>query len=382
MLPELSIRENEENNMKKIAFITRHSVSNYGSLLQTYATDRILRELGYDPVCINYWREEELPQNITETLLLDSRMNRNAVTRMIYRLIQKPAFDGALKRFNGYRGKYITMTEQEYHTEQELREQLPQADVYLTGSDQTWNTITRDKIDPAYFLSFVPDDRKKIAYAASFGKGSVRPCDRPTVEALLKRYDHISVREDSGVRIVESMGLAAEHVLDPTLLISHQQWMELLPRKNLREKYVLIYQLAPNKAFEKYALEFAKRHNLKLLRISPNIHHALRSGKLVYCPAIEDFLWYIQNAEYLLTDSFHATAFAIGLNTQFIDILPNRASERIESILQIAGIQNRVLQDYQDTTIEQTDICFERVNARIAIERERSLAVLKRFIEE
>lgn len=368
--------------MKKIAFITRHSVSNYGSLLQTYATDRILRELGYDPVCINYWREEELPQNITETLLQDSRMNRNAVTRMIYRLIQKPAFDGALNRFNGYRGKYITMTEREYHTEQELREQLPEADVYMTGSDQTWNTITKDKIDPAYFLSFVPDDRKKIAYAASFGKGSVRPCDRPVVEALLKRYDHISVREDSGVKIVESMGLAAEHVLDPTLLISHQQWMELLPERQPREKYVLIYQLVPNKAFEKYALEFAKRHNLKLLRISPNIHHALRSGKLIYCPSIEDFLWYIQNAEYLLTDSFHATAFAIGLNTQFIDILPNRASERIESILQIAGIRNRILQDYQDTVIEQTNICFEQVNKRIAVEREQSLAVLRRFLEE
>ncbi|MGN0632887.1 MAG: polysaccharide pyruvyl transferase family protein [Oscillospiraceae bacterium] len=368
--------------MKKIAFITRHSVSNYGSLLQTYATCRILKELGYDPVCINYWREEELPQNITQTLLLDSRMNRNFITRTIYRLIQKPAFDAALFRFQAYRRKFITMTEREYHTEKELRQQLPEADVYMTGSDQTWNTITRDKIDPAYFLSFVPDNRKKISYAASFGKGSVRPCDRPTVEQLLRRYDHISVREDSGVEIVGSMGLTAEQVLDPTLLLSQQQWRELLPDRKSKEKYVLIYQLVPNKAFEKYALKFAKRHGLKLLRLSPNIHHALRSGRLIYCPPAEDFLWYIKNAEYLLTDSFHATAFALLLNTQFIDILPNSANERIESILHLAGIDNRILQDYNDTTIEQTEICFEQVNKRIAAERERSLSVLKRFIEE
>ncbi len=367
---------------KKVAYITRHTVSNYGSLLQTYATQKAIEKLGYEAVCINYWREDELLPNLSKTLLQTSRWNKNLLTRLLYMVTQRPVFTAALKKFENFRKPMLKLTEREYHTVDQLQDNLPLADVYMTGSDQTWNTITKNEVDPAYFLSFVPDDKKKIAYAASFGTGSVKQEDRLKIKSWLKRYDSISIREDSGVKIAESMGVKAQQVLDPTFLLEPEEWIQLLPERVPDEKYVLVYQLHPSKAFDEYAKEFSKRKKLKLLRIHPYFHHIAKNGKFIYCPSPEEFLWYIHNAEYFITDSFHGTAFAIGLNTQFINILPKMTSERIESILNVVGLQNRVLKCFDDFGIADIQIDFSEVNRKIRQERMRSLEVLKQMIEE
>lgn len=366
----------------KVAFITRHTPSNYGSVLQAYATQRAIERLGHEAVCINYIRTDELPENRTKTLLSVSRWNKNAATRLLYSVTQKTVFDAAGKRFDRYRKNMLTLTDECWNTPEELAQNLPKADVYMTGSDQVWNTVGTGVIDPAYFLSFVPDGKKKVAYAGCFGTKTVRDEDRDNITKWLKRYDHITIREKSGVELAQSLGVCAEQVLDPTFLMSPKDWLGILPKKEKTESYVLVYQLHPNKEFQAYAKEFARRKKMRLIRVHPYFHHIFKPGKFVFCPPVEEFLWYIKNADYFLTDSFHGTSFAIGLNTQFVDVLPNVYSERNRSILATAGLEDRILMSYDDFKIADKPIDFTAVNRKINAERTRSAEILRKIIEE
>ena len=362
---------------KTVAYITRHIVANYGPVLQAYATQEALKNIGAKPLCIDYFRTDELPENLVATRLSTSKWNKNPLTRAFFMLTQKPVYALADKRFAGYR-KIIEVTERQYHSVSELCENPPEADIYMTGSDQVWNTVVCGELDPAYFLSFVPEGKPKTAYAASFG-GNLSDEQKSQIKPLLDEYDFISVRENSGTELLKSMNIQAAQVLDPTFLLSKTEWEKLLPKRETNEKYALVYQLHPNKKLDRYAKAYAKKHGLKLYRISHCFHHAVRSGKFVLCPPIEEFLWYIKNAQVLITDSFHGTAFAIGLNTPFLDILPTNYSERISSILTLIGCENRILKDYNDFETAALPIDFDRVNAIIEKERANSYAVLKRM---
>ena len=271
----------------KVAFITRHTPSNYGSVLQAYATQRAIEGLGHEAVCINYIRTDELPENRTKTLLSVSRWNKNAATRLLYSVTQKPVFDAAGKRFDRYRKNMLTLTDECWNTPEELAQNLPKADVYMTGSDQVWNTVGTGVIDPAYFLSFVPDGKKKVAYAGCIGTKTVRDEDRDNIIKWLKRYDHITIREKCGVVLAQSLGVCAEQVLDPTFLMSPKDWLGILPKKEKTESYVLVYQLHPNKEFQAYAKEFARRKKMRLIRVHPYFHHIFKPGKFVFCPPVE-----------------------------------------------------------------------------------------------
>lgn len=135
-----------------------------------------------------------------------------------------------------------------------------------------------------------------------------------------------------------------------------------------------------NKSFDKYAKEFSKKTGLKLLRISPSIYHITRSGKLIYLPNQYEFLSLFQNAEYVLTDSFHATVFSIIFNRKFVDILPGKTSTRIISILKLTGLQDRILTKYDDFSFVNKTINFSECNTIIENERKRSIELLKKAI--
>lgn len=152
---------------------------------------------------------------------MSAKWNKNALTRLVFKATQNPVYKFADKRFAEYR-KIVKVTDKEYNSEQELAADIPQADIYMTGSDQVWNTVVCGEIDPVYFLSFLPDSAKKIAYAASFGGSEVLPNDKENIKKWLKRYDKITIRENSGVKIANELGVPAEQVLDPTFCLKNQ----------------------------------------------------------------------------------------------------------------------------------------------------------------
>lgn len=367
----------------KIDVITRHSVPNYGSLLQSYATQKAIEKLGHESEIINYTRYEERYENLANTLIQGKRWNKNFLLKFIYKAIQTPNYARMYKQFSNYRKGFLKETEREYGDIKELKQNLPEADIYCSGSDQIWGKIGTAAYDEAYFLEFVKN-KKCISYAASFGKTELNEELDKNLTNLMKKYSNILVRESSAKEILENKKIKnVEQVLDPTFLLTLEEWQNLANQgKKIKGKYILVYQLHDNKEFNKYAKELAKRKKMKLLRISPSIYHITRSGKLIYLPTQYEFLSYFANAEYILTDSFHATVFSIIFNKKFIDVLPsNKTGTRIESILNLFHIDNRILKEYSDFELIEKPIDYKEVNNIIQNEREKSMQLLKNAIE-
>ena len=177
--------------MPKIDVITLHAVKNYGSVLQTFATQEKLRQLGCEVEVIDYWRADNLDEN-----LLSLHANNHSFPLNI---IARPILYPTVKRwetvFNGFLDRRISLTHKRYLSNDELLEDLPVADAYCTGSDQTWNSTLNGGILPAYYLDFVPNDKPKFSYAASIGNTSVDDSEASYLADKLSRYDMISVRE-------------------------------------------------------------------------------------------------------------------------------------------------------------------------------------------
>ncbi|WP_420477451.1 polysaccharide pyruvyl transferase family protein, partial [Noviherbaspirillum sp. ST9] len=190
---------------------------------------------------------------------------------------------------------------------------------------------------------------------------------------LLQRYKHISVRESSGVNIINDLGINnATHVLDPTLQMSRTFWEKYAGKSRSNEPYVLIYQLNSNKEFDKYAKEFARRKGMKLIRFCTRLDQVFLCGFPAIIPDVFGFVSYIFHAEYVITDSFHATAFSINVNTDFISIYPEEFSTRIESILRLTNLQDRHLKSYEDFSyVDLPPTDFSHVNIYLEKERER-----------
>ena len=364
----------------EIKVITRHFPTNYGSLLQSIATQMLLTRLGHNCEIIDYVNPEEHGlRAVMNSLKSKPFWKRNLITKAAYLILRYPSEKLAEIKFAKMRNHYLRLTRR-FKEGSELSD--IKADVFMTGSDQVWGPTTDKTYDPAYFLSFVKDG-KKIAFASSFGKKGFADSDERNIRKLLEDYDDIAVREDTAISLLNSMGIKeAKQVLDPTLLIDKSEWNTLAKDEKTAKDYVLVYQLHNNPDLEHYALEFSKKVGLPLKRVSPSLHQFNRGGKFEYLPSLGHFLSLIKNCKYLITDSFHGTAFAINFNKQFIEIMPNNGTGgRNQSILKLLGLSNRIVQDVNDFSIVEEIIDYNRVNQILAQERKKSIQILGDFLK-
>lgn len=366
----------------KVAVITRHAITNYGSLLQAMATQNVIEKLGHSCEIINYVRVDESYAQLEKTLLRKKKTwNSNPLKRMLYLAIRQPESIVAGKRFAKAQKQYLNLT-RKYTTVSELKQYKPDADIYMTGSDQVWGPVVDGTYDSSYCLSFADDTDKKIAYAASFGHTEMTNELKAFFGKWLKRYNCLAVREDSAVEILDNLGLDAFQVLDPTLLLNADEWGQYLKPIPVK-KYVLVYQLHNDKKLGEYAKKVAKENDLPLIRVSASFHQIIREGKFVWAPDMGTFLSYIKNAECMITDSFHGTVFAINFNTPFVEVLPNNnTGTRNMSILKLTGLSGRILKDINDVSLAKEKIDFSYANQVLEENRNESIQILKKMIED
>lgn len=364
----------------KIANITRHAMTNYGSLLQAIATQNVIRFLGHECETIDYIRYDEHYKTHEKTLLAFKKdWNSNPFKRFLYLCLRQPEAYYSGRKFEKEREKLLNLSKR-YSSCDELKKNKPNADIYMTGSDQVWGPVENGEYDSAYCLSFTDDTDKKIAYAASFGRTEINDNIMEYYKQYLSCYDHITVREASAVEMIKSLGLSATHVIDPTLLLDKNSWKQYFKPIKYK-KYVLIYQIHNGNELGEYALKVSQKMGLPLIRVSTSLHHINRPGKLVVCPTIGEFLSFIDNAECLITDSFHGTAFAINFNTQFVEVLPNnKTGTRNMSILELTGLSDRILSDPDDVDLALRKIDFNHCNSVIASQREFGLKIFGEMI--
>lgn len=370
--------------MKKASIITLQYIDNYGSVFQTYATQEILMSMGYEGEIVNYTREN-CTYSFQKKLAFQRYRSRGGILSLypIAKLLEYRWSFIVKKRtkvFDAFRKKYINLSK-EYLTAQQLLNDPPVADVYVTGSDQTWNPEYNGGVLGEYFLNYAPANAKKIALSASIGTESIAQEFAEAMANYVNTYDGISVREKSAVVALESIGYAkAVHVLDPTLMLSGDEWTQALHLKKTDKPYVLIYQLNDNKKMLDFAAQIAKDNNMELIIIASKYRSVNCKHKVIKNCKPERFLELVKNAKYVVTDSFHGTAFSFNFNKDVYVFNPPKYSTRLISILDLLGSDFRLVKDEHWSQIEKID--FDKVNLILSEEREKVRSFLSNHLNQ
>lgn len=373
----------------KASVITLHTVDNYGSVMQTYATQQILKKCGYDVEFVDYWRRDNLPKSRAERMLEGSTLQKlkplwgiNNFTRKATVSILKSVLEKQRSPMWRFLEEKVQLTKVRYYSYEELEANPPVADVYITGSDQVWNSIWNQGIDRSYFLDFAPAGKPRIAFSASIGREQLDTEEIPETKRLLEKYSAISVREQSAVELLASMDIESTLVLDPTLMLEAEEWRKLATKQKREKPYILIYQLNPNPQMDQYAGQLAQKRGWDVIRIGFGRSDRRKGGKCVMLPSVEEFLGLFCDAACVLTDSFHATAFSLNLGTNFISVLPGRFGTRIESITKLTRTENRILTSYDDLAVVDRSIDEKNVQSIFTVERKKGFDFLKKAISQ
>lgn len=366
--------------MKQVLVITRHAIANYGSILQAIATQSVIQSMGYDCKIIDYIRKDEYKNFSLITVGKEKGyVKKFPVLLGVYVLARLKENTSANNKFQKMRDKWLKTTELMHDLNN-----VPGADIYVTGSDQVWGPLMDHKYDMNYFLGFVPDNKIKVSYAASFGTFNISDEDKEKIINKLKRYKDITVREKQAVGFLKDNGIEAKQVLDPTLLLSGDEWRKIFntKEKSSADKYVLVYQIHKNDDLCEYALKVAEKLNLPLVRVGVMHHQRKWGGKFIETPDLKTFLEYIDSAVLMVTDSFHGTAFAINLNTPFVTLMPRTGtSSRNMSLLELTGLNDRIAKDVNDFSVLDKAMDFSDSNRILDKERGISRDVLASILE-
>lgn len=381
--------------MKKIGIVVCYHIRNYGSVLQSYATQRIIDKMGLENDCINYKRKFSIHQffiNLTRLgnkelvkgkinglkIKLYSKLKKNEQSQYIY---------DKNKKFEEFIQKNFHLSK-EYRGYKELEKSYQDFNIFLLGSDQVWNPVNLG--NRYYSFDFVPDSTYKIAYAPSFGVSQIPAKHRKATAAFLERFDKISVREESGKEIIkELIGKDVPVVVDPTLLFQGKDWDEVVVPKMIQEDYIFCYFLGNSKEKREMVKELKRKTNLKIVAL-PFLDEIIQEdiemsdyNNILAGPS--EFISLIKHAKYICTDSFHGTVFSIIYQKQFLAFRRYMSNDkgstngRIDSLLGHLGLTERIINskvDDLDRRMEEK-IDYGKVNQKLNQLRQESLGYLK-----
>lgn len=391
--------------MKKVGIITHYYQSiNYGGNLQAYSLCKILEQQGNqaEQLCfpidvISLHSKQGFFEKLKQKGLI--ACGKGFINRCINRFFadykkklrasEEKKHNVANRRvatFSEFNQNYIPHSEQVYDKET-VKNCVADYDAFITGSDQVWNLSW---YNPAYFLDFVPSDKIKISYAASIAMDSLTESQKEIFRKSLKDYKAVSVREESAVKLLEGLSpVPPVAVLDPTLLLSREDWNEICAERVVAEEYLFCYFLGENKTERKLAEQFAKAHNLKLVTIPHagggiNLQDRKFGDEKLFDVSPQQFISLIKHAKYVFTDSFHAVVFSNIYQKQFFVFNRNQSgtmSSRIKDITKLfhqeerfcAGKERenlRYIQSLQEIDYTKKNVEFEQL-------KETSLAFLK-----
>ena len=368
----------------KISIITVLNTVNYGSALQTLATQKFFERLGLEVEFVDYWRKDQTKSARIRRIILEKKKTlKQWIKKPIRDLFEIHAINESEKVFRKFILDKINLSDRIYHTFDELIKECPNADIYATGSDQMWNSGWNQGIEKSFFLEYAPEEKKRIAFATSIGKTKFEETEANEIIPLIKKYDLITLREQSAVELLNNYEVEGTLVLDPTLTLNKEEWFEIIP-KNKREKpYLLVYHLHlthDDADFTKAIKRIAERKGLEIVRISYS-HSDRKIGEKVVLPEVFEFLSLIRGAEFIVTDSFHGTAFSINFNKQFAVIYPEHFSTRMDNILQLTGLKERRYRDSDSVEKWDSVILYEGVNNMLAERRSKVENIFKSYIE-
>lgn len=364
--------------MKNIGIITIHYGVNYGSVLQSYALQEYLKQKGNNAEIINYIPERYIKSNKISL----TKNGKLAFKELVYQIITSKKKRKSLATFEQFLSDNVSIGNKIYSFD-ELSDISKKYDILIVGSDQVWNSDYNAGVDAAYYLAFAKDNVVKIAYAASCGKESYTEDEWRKISGLLSGFKAISLREADMVDYFSDRGINAVHVCDPIFLLSDKEWEKLMDNsKRIQDEYLLIYCLDSDKdKLIRIGKSIAAQRGLKTVLVSyysafpnKNIDYLLEGCS----PGI--FLSLMKNASFVVTNSFHGTAFSILFNKQFVVAKRKKYNSRIDSLLTVFGLMNRYV-DLDEHELTKPCIDFREVNRAKTLFIDKSKLFIKESIE-
>lgn len=354
----------------KIKTITCHDVYNLGASLQAYALQHYLESKGHDVQIIDY-KPEYLSRHYKLWVVANPIFDKPLI-KQLYLLAKLPGRLWALRRkkvFDAFTAKSLKLTKR-YNSYEELKADAPSADCYIAGSDQIWNTIFPNGRDAAFYMDFGAKDVKRISYAASFATPIVAEDCKSFVIDKLKGIDAVSIREKISLPLLAELGRAdGVAVCDPVFLLSKEEWNETLSVENrcinTTEKYLLVYLTDDSPQIEQIARKIKQKTGWKVYSVGASQVQCTDKSFTNAGPL--NFVQLIRDAQFVISNSFHATAFSLIMGTKFCVV--NRAeaiNERMKSILEDYGLSYRLVSEYNNSLLEdlnlvEVNLCMSKI---------------------
>jgi hypothetical protein len=389
--------------MSKIGIMTLYEGNNnYGAVLQAYALSKVLTDGGNETEIIRFTATRNVKFS---TFLLEKlktkgvlQFTKTVFVKALNFLSNKKINKKQNEVFGPFRKKYIHESERVYNS-QNISDSLAVYNCFITGSDQVWSEdelllSPLQSLREPYYLSFVPSDIKKIAYAASLGYSKFEGEKGALAAGFLEDFFAVSAREENGKQILDRVLDGTKEVsvtLDPTLLLRREEWEEIAAPRRFEDKYIFTYFFGENPKDREFVKLFAEKHQLPIVNI-PHLCGKFRASDNSFgdfrpddiSPA--DFLSLIKNAEYIFTDSFHGTVFSIQFEKNFFalkrhsDDHPLSMNERLYTLLGTASITERFIdrKNYSLDYLEKIgDPDYDKIKRLIEEKRTFSFQFLK-----
>lgn len=372
----------------KTGLVTFYHIHHYGAALQAAATERAVETLGHECEIIDYFVNQD-------NALFRRPTGLGSAAADAHTALHYQALKTRYERFEQFSRDHLRISAHRYLSAAELRQaQLPY-DAILSGSDQIWNPkiFPNGHFDPVFFGAF--SDRRKVAYAPSFGIPKVPEDMEQELRSYLGAFSHLSVRERQGQAIVtEVTGQTVPVVLDPTLLLTAEQWSAAASRHMVAQGgrqaltpqgYILCYCINRPGALAPYIQEFARRSGLPVVQLCGIRQKVHPKARCILDAGPAEFLELFENAAFVFTNSFHGTVFSTQFRVPFFTAvspaeLADPESSRTFSLLSRLGLSNRIVGQGSTDALE-TPVDWDAVEPRLLAARSASLEYLRAALE-
>ena len=356
----------------KIGILTFYVADNYGALLQAFASKYYLKSLGHDVYILDHLKRKKF---FIQYFLKDLSLIAN-IKYCILQLLKSPFIKYRYAIFTKFINKYLVP----YTGKWENKDN--DFDVFFVGSDQIWNPIYCNKYIPVFFCQFPGAQTKKcIAYSASMGINYIPQKLYADLEKYLKIFSAISVREESTQKLIEPLvNIPVEVTIDPTFLLTKEQWLKLLPGKknHKRSQYIVIFEVRHSDLTDELAKLISKKYNYEILSIPSSINFKDKKTYKTVDPS--DFINTIAHAKFVITTSFHGTAFSLICRVPFYSIETQTKDNRIKDLLNICGADNRIINKMPGKVSDQLD--WDTISHKLDIYINKSKNYLKRSLQD